>query len=72
MWYAPIGFCITFFGGWLISQVLIWFGLQGESTIYMDDSKELINADLFSPPIAKRLRKRNADIIEQNYPVSHR
>lgn len=70
MWYAPIGFCIAFFGGWIISQILILLKLEGDSTIYMDESKTLIHADLFSPPIAKRLRIQNAKILERNYSVS--
>lgn len=70
MWYAPLGFCIAFFGGWLISQVLNVFGIGGESTIYMDENKQLINADLFTPFIAKRIRKQNAKILETSYAVS--
>lgn len=70
MWYAPLGFCISFFGGWIISQVLILLKLEGKPSIYMDESKTLIDADLFSPPVAKRLRKRNAEIIERNNVVS--
>lgn len=70
MWYAPLGFCISFFGGWIISQILILFKLEGEPTIYMDESKTLIHADLFSPPVAKKLQKHNAKILERNYAVS--
>ncbi|XP_031621165.1 putative sodium-dependent multivitamin transporter isoform X3 [Contarinia nasturtii] len=71
MWYAPIGFCIAFFGGWLISVVLDTFGLGGESTIYIDRNKTLINADLFTPPLAKRIRQRNAAIIEKSFAVAN-
>lgn len=69
MWYAPLGFVISAFGGWLISVTLDYFGLAGESTIYTDENKTLINADLFTPPLAKRIRVRNAEILERNFAV---
>lgn len=34
--------------------------MQGASKIYVNDNSCNINADLFVPPIAKRIRKRNA------------
>lgn len=70
MWYAPLGFCIVFFGGWLISVILDILNLGGEPTIYMDADKKIINADLFSPPIAKRLRLQNAKFLENGFSVS--
>lgn len=33
---------------------------QGRERIYVDDTKTIMIADLFMPPIAKRIRKRNA------------
>lgn len=71
MWYSPLGFCISLFGGWLISVMLEYFNLAGESTIYSDESKTIINADLFSPPIAKRIRKQNAEILGKNFAVNN-
>lgn len=70
MWYAPMGFFISFIGGWLISIALELFGLEGESTIYTDTERRIFNADLFSPPIARRLRKQNAAILEKCFSVS--
>lgn len=69
MWYAPLGFCISLFGGWIISVVLDAVGLAGESTIYTDEEKSIINADLFTPSLAKSIRQRNADILEKNFAV---
>lgn len=69
MWYAPLGFAISFFGGWLLSVIFENSGLAGEPTIYLDDNKTLINADLFTPPLAKRIRIRNAEILERNLAV---
>lgn len=69
MWYAPLGFCISVLVGWLVSVVLERFGLGGEPTIYTDESKTIINADLFTPMLAKRLRQQNARILEKNFSV---
>lgn len=33
---------------------------QGRERIYIDDTKTIIHAELFMPPLAKRIRKRNA------------
>lgn len=70
MWYGPLGFCLSLFGGWLVSVVLDHFGVAGESTIYTDENKTIINADLFTPPLAKRIRIRNAEILERNFAVN--
>lgn len=69
MWYSPLGFCLSLFGGWLISVMLEYFNLAGESTIYMDENKKIINADLFTPPLAKRIRQQNAEILGKNFEV---
>lgn len=69
MWYSPLGFCLSLFGGWLISVILDYFNMAGESTIYMDENKKIINADLFTPPLAKRIRKQNAEILGKNFEV---
>lgn len=70
LWYAPLGFTIVFFGGWLISSILIALNLDGEPTIYMDVNRKIMNADLFSPPIAKRIRLQNAKYLENGFSVS--
>lgn len=69
MWYAPLGFCISLLGGWIISVILEHFGLAGESTIYTDENKDIINADLFTPPLAKRIRIRNNEYLAKNFAV---
>lgn len=69
LWYSPIGFCISFFGGWLFTILLELFNLEGTREIYLDDEKHLINADLFSPPIAKQIRAKNAQFIQNDLKV---
>lgn len=69
MWYAPLGFCISFFGGWLISVALTAIGYGGEQTIYTDEQRTIINADLFSPPIARKIRAQNAAVLERSFTV---
>lgn len=44
--------------------------MAGEDTIYSDEQKTIINADLFSPPIARKIRVRNAKIMERNFAVT--
>lgn len=70
LWYSPIGFCITLFGGWVVSLIFTSCGIGGEWVIFLDEEKRMINADLFSPPIAKRLRLENAKYLEKNFSVS--
>lgn len=70
LYYAPIGFCISFFGGWIFSLLLDSLGLGGTQTIYLANNPNVINADLFSPPIASRIRLRNAKYLEAEYNVS--
>lgn len=69
MWYAPLSFFMSLFGGWLFSVALDGLGLSGEPTIYTDENRTIINADLFTPPLAKRIRKRNAEVMERNFAV---
>lgn len=38
--------------------------MQGESKIYTDSTQTFINTDLFSPPIARRLKKQMASRME--------
>lgn len=69
MWYAPLGFCISLISGWLISVILAHFDLAGEPTIYSDENKDIINADLFTPPLAKRIRIQNNEFLTKNFAV---
>lgn len=65
-----MGFSISLILGYLFSVMLDCFGLGGEPTIYTDENRKIINADLFTPPLAKRIRKRNAEILERDFAVS--
>ncbi|KRF82454.1 putative sodium-dependent multivitamin transporter [Drosophila virilis] len=58
MWYAPLGFLIAFFGGWLLSSLFAAFNWDSNRHIYQDADCTLIKHDLFVPPIAKRLQRR--------------
>lgn len=44
--------------------------MEGENVIYLDEEKRIINADLFSPPIAKRMQLANAKYLENDFKVS--
>ncbi|XP_034489937.1 putative sodium-dependent multivitamin transporter [Drosophila innubila] len=58
MWYAALGFVIAFFGGWLLSCCFALFKWDNNRRIYQDADCTLIKHDLFVPPIAKRLQRR--------------
>lgn len=58
MWYAPLGFLIAFFGGWLLSYCMAAFKWDNNRRIYHDADCTLIKHDLFVPPIAKHLQRR--------------
>lgn len=71
MWYAPLGFFTVLIVGWIVSVVLDSFGLGGEPKIFSDENKTIINADLFTPPLAKRIRERNAEIMGKNFAIAN-
>lgn len=48
------------FCGWAISLALNACGWGGEHLIYLDQRQQYVNADLFVPPLARRLKERNA------------
>lgn len=58
MWYAALGFVVTFFGGWLLSWLCALLGWDSNRRIYQDADCTLIKHDLFVPPLAKRLQRR--------------
>lgn len=60
-----IGFLITFILGYAISMVIRLLNKQGKERIYIDDTKTLINPDLFFPPKAKYIRRRNLKFEEK-------
>lgn len=57
MYGVIIGFLVTLIGGYLASYALYMLKLQTMDTIYVKDSINEINADLFSPPIARKIRR---------------
>lgn len=57
MYGVIIGFLVTLIGGYLTSYALYMLKLQTMDTIYVKDSINEINADLFSPPIARKIRR---------------
>jgi hypothetical protein len=60
MYAAFMGFVMTFVLGLFFSYILKLLKKQGPELIYTDASKTVMNADLFMPPKAKLVRKRNA------------
>lgn len=65
-----MGYFVTFLCGWLVSAVLNASGHGGEVKIYLDNKQEYINTDLFSPPVARRLKLQNAKRLESDENVS--
>jgi predicted membrane protein len=57
---AFMGFWITLILGLFFTYILKLLKKQGPELIYTDASKTVVNADLFMPPKAKSIRKRNA------------
>lgn len=65
MYAAFIGFLLTFIIGITISFILKQLNKQGKERIFTDDTKTTINPDLFMPPIAKYIRRRNVVFEEK-------
>lgn len=59
MYAALIGFLITVIVGYSLSIILRLLKKQGKERIYEDDTKTTINPNLFWPPKAKYIRRRN-------------
>lgn len=66
MWYVVIGFLVSFVSGYLISWLLESFDKAGEVKIYTDSSRSFYNTDLFSPPVARYLKRQMAKRIESS------
>lgn len=60
-----IGFLITLIVGYLLSYLFYFLGFQSMDKIFVENSINEINPTLFSPPIAKRL-KRNFEMKQVN------
>lgn len=70
MWYCVLGFTVTILVGYFLSFIFEQIGIQGRSKIYLDDDETCINTDLFSPPIARRLKRKFATHLERGGNVS--
>ncbi|XP_058057919.1 putative sodium-dependent multivitamin transporter [Anopheles bellator] len=64
MWFSVLGYLVTFTVGYGTSLVLRWRGAHGAECIYLDEQHLYLNTELFSPPIARRMKKRMAAFIE--------
>ncbi|XP_011185449.1 putative sodium-dependent multivitamin transporter [Zeugodacus cucurbitae] len=59
LWFSVIGFLITTFMGYVLSLLLETLKWADNKQIYLDYQQ--IDVDLFIPPLARRLRKHNAE-----------
>lgn len=64
MYSAVMGFIFTFVIGYVVSYIVRLLKKQGVERIYIDDTKTIMNPDLFMPPKAKNIRKRNLKFEE--------
>ncbi|XP_058449666.1 putative sodium-dependent multivitamin transporter [Malaya genurostris] len=64
LWSVVLGYLVTFVIGYSTSLLLRSIGYQGTERIYLDNDRVYINTDLFSPPIAKRIKRSLAKHIE--------
>ncbi|XP_037935642.1 putative sodium-dependent multivitamin transporter [Teleopsis dalmanni] len=63
MWYAVIGFLLTFFVGLIFSWIYAKLNWDSNAHIYTDPGCTLIKYDLFVPPIANRLRRKQMPVV---------
>lgn len=57
MYSVVIGFFVTYIVGYIVSRILSALDLSGTDKVHTDGDKNLVNFDLFFPPVAKSLRK---------------
>lgn len=70
LWVGVLGSTVTFIVGYVVSCLLDLFNLGGLKKIYLDTNNLYIDLELFSPPIARQLKKQNARILERESNVS--
>lgn len=70
MWYSVFGFLTSLFGGWITSVLYDLLHMGGEKKIFLDESQMYMDPDLFSPPIARRMRASNAQLLAKDADVS--
>jgi sodium-coupled monocarboxylate transporter 8/12 len=59
MYGVVLGFLATFICGYLLSFVLKKLKIQDSNRIYLKTDSHTINSELFLPPIAKRMERKN-------------
>uniref|UniRef100_A0A034VPH5 Putative sodium-dependent multivitamin transporter n=1 Tax=Bactrocera dorsalis TaxID=27457 RepID=A0A034VPH5_BACDO len=59
LWFSVIGFLITIIGGYVFSLLLEALKWADNKQIYLDNKQ--IDVDLFIPPLARRLRRRDVE-----------
>lgn len=64
LWSVVLGYLLTFIVGYSVSLTLRWLGHQGTERIYLDNDHVYINTDLFSPPVAKHIKRALAKHIQ--------
>lgn len=60
LYSVVIGFFITYTVGYLVSQILHALKVGGTDEVYINGNRNLLNYDLFFPPIAKRMKRQHA------------
>lgn len=63
MWYAAIGFLVTFILGIVFSWIFEKLKWDQNDALYTDETRTQIKCDLFVPPIAKCMRKRQMPLV---------
>lgn len=63
MWYSVSGFLISVLAGLLFSWIYEKLNWDNNQNIYTDSSRILIKHDLFVPPIANRIRKKQMPLV---------
>lgn len=63
-WYSLIGFLVTFIVGYIASFICELLKWDSNARIYEDKDKTIIKTDLFCPPLAKRLARKNERLIK--------
>lgn len=57
LYSVAIGFFVTYIIGYIMSRLLKMLDLSGIDEVHIDGNKNLVNFDLFFPPVANSMRK---------------
>uniref|UniRef100_A0A336M4V5 CSON009897 protein n=1 Tax=Culicoides sonorensis TaxID=179676 RepID=A0A336M4V5_CULSO len=58
LWSVVLGFLVALVVGYIVSFCLELLHWQGEDKVHIDGNKNRINYDLFAPPLARHLKKK--------------